>query len=177
MNNNFEHKIRKKRGTRNKRTQEIRSKISDLLSNNPGLYLSEIAEKLDMSAQLAEYHLLHMEKNDLIIGVKEEGGYYRRYFLKESGVGVRDKTILALLRQEHLLRIVLIIMKKPQIKHKELSEILEIHPSTLTHHLNRLDESGIINVITYGKEKGYSINDKKEIVWIIRRYIRKTLHW
>lgn len=167
--------IRKKRkgrgGTRDRRTQEIRKQIFDLLLINPGLNLSKIAEKLNMSAQLAEYHLLYMQRNNLIIGVKEKGGYYKRFYVKDSEVDVKDKKIVALLRQEHLLRIVIIILKKPNIKHKELSRFLDIHPSTLSYHLNRLDEYGILNAVTYGKESGYNIRNKKEIIWIIRKYI------
>jgi len=168
--NRYYIRIRGK-GTRDIRTQKIRANISDLISKNPGLHLSKIAEKLNMSAQLAEYHLLYMEKNNIIIGVKEKGGYYRRFYIKGSDIGTRDKKIVALLRQEHLLRIVLIIMKRPTIQHKNLSRLLKIHPSTLTHHLNKLDECDIIDVITYGREKGYVINNKKEIIRIVRRYV------
>ena len=48
---------------------------------------------------------------------------------------------------------------------------IHIHPSTLTYHLNRLDEYGIIEAVTFGKEKGYGVRNKKEIMWIIRKYI------
>ncbi len=164
--------VRKRRkGTRNRRTQEIRRIIFDLLQDQPGLYLSKIAEKLNMSAQLAEYHLLSMEKNNRIIGVKEKGGYFRTYYLKDSGVGIDERRIVALLRQEHLLRIVLIILKHPNIQNKELARYLDITPGTLSHHLNRLDEYHIIEVISYGREKGYSIKKKKEITRIMRKYI------
>jgi len=162
---------KRRRGSRDRRTQEIRNNITNLLVEHPGLNLTTIAEKLDMSVQLAEYHLLNMEKNNIIIGIKGEGEYYRRFYLKDSGVGVRDKKILALLRQEHLLRIVLLIMKYPNINHKDLSNYLNITPGTLTHHLIRLEECDLLDVATYGREKGYKIKHKKEIIWIIRKYI------
>jgi len=162
---------KRRKGTRNRRTQEIHRTIFNLLRDQPGLYLSKIAEKLNMSAQLAEYHLLSMEKNNLIIGIKEKGGYFRTYYIKDSGVGTDERRIVSLLRQEHLLRIVLLILKHPNIQHKELSRHLDITPGTLSHHLNRLDEYNIVEVITYGREKGYRIKKKKEITRIIRKYI------
>ncbi len=162
---------KRRKGTRNRRTQEIHRRIFDLLQEHPGLYLSKIAEKLNMSAQLAEYHLLSMEKNNLITGIKEKGGYFRTYYLKDSGVGIDERRIVSLLRQEHLLQIVSIILKHPNIQHKELLRYLDITPGTLSHHLNRLDEHQIIEVITYGREKGYRIKKKKEIMRIMRKYI------
>jgi len=159
------------KGARNRRTQEIHRRIFDLLQEQPGLYLSKIAEGLNMSVQLAEYHLLTMEKNNLIIGIKEKGGYFRTYYLKDSGVGIDERRIVALLRQEHLLRIVSIILKHPNIQNKELARYLDITPGTLSHHLNRLEEYQIIEVNSYGREKGYSIKKKKEIMRIMRKYI------
>ena len=45
--------------------------------------------------------------------------------------------------------------KNPNIQHKDLSNLLNIHPSTLTHHIIRLDEYGIIEIYTYGNKKPY----------------------
>jgi predicted transcriptional regulator len=167
--------IRKRRrgrqGARDQRTQEIRKRIYDVVVKNPGLNLSKIAEMLNMSPQLAEYHLLYLQRNNIILGVKEKGGYYKRFYVKDSDVGTREKRIVALLRQEHLLNIVLAVLRHPNIKHKKLSQFLDIHPSTLSHHLNRLDECGLFDVITYGKESGYRVKNRKEIIWLIRRYI------
>ena len=162
---------KRKRGTREKRTLEIHTKIFALIEKSPGLHLSKIADELRMSAQLAEYHLTQLEKQGLIWGIKKEGGYYRRYYIKNGRVGIHDKQVVALMRQEHLLRIVLLITKNPGIHHKDLADLLHIHPSTLTHHMNRLNDSGVIEVTTFGKEKGYRVTNKKEIMRIMRRYV------
>ena len=74
---------------------EIRKKIYDLISKNPGLHLSKLAELLNIRSSLAEYHLTYMEKHNLIFSVKKEGEYYRRYFLVDSDLGVRDKAIIS----------------------------------------------------------------------------------
>ncbi len=162
---------RRRHGVRVRRTRKIHEKIFNLISRNPGLSLSSIAKKIRISVQLADYHLSSMERSNRIIGTKEEREYYRRYYIKDSGIGPQEKKIVALLRQEQLLRIVLLVLKKPNMQHKNLAEALGIHPSTLTHHISRLDESGILAVVTYGREKGYAVRDRKEITWIIRSYI------
>lgn len=164
------HIEKNKKTLGDRRTQETRRKIHDLIAKNPGLYLSKIAEMLNMRTSLAEYHLLYLEKNNIIIAIKEEGGYYKRFYIKEHGLGIRDKRILALLQHESLLKIVLILIKNPRIKHKELSETLGISPSTLSHHLARLVDNEILETHSYGREKGYALKDKDEILRIIKKY-------
>lgn len=169
---NIQYFLKKERkSSREKRSDEIRRNIYEILLKNPGLNLTTIAEKLDMSPQLAEYHIIYLEKNDFLTAIKEKGGYYRRYYLKTSEIGINEKKIIALLRQENILQIVLVLLKKPNLKHKTLCEILDIRPSTLSHHLNRLESFNVIEVTTYGREKGYKIKNKKEIISLIRRFV------
>ena len=73
---------------------ETRRKIYDLVSRNPGLHLSKIAEMLSMRVSLAEYHLLYLEKNNVIRVAKEAG--YTRYYV-EGAIGTLDKRILSVL--------------------------------------------------------------------------------
>ena len=162
---------KEKTGTRERRSHELRQNIVTLLLRNPGLNLTTIAEHMGMSAQLAEYHVLYLERNDLVVGIKEKGAYYKRYYVTSSEVGAREKKIVALLRQENILRIVLLLLKKPNVQHKQLAELLAITPSTLSYHMNRLELYNIVEVTTYGREKGYRIHNKKEMTSIIRRCV------
>lgn len=164
-------KPRKKRRKRKEQTNEIRKNIRLLLLENPGLNLSTIAEKLDMSPQLTEYHLLYLCRNDQVISVKGKQGYYRRFFIKETGVGKQEKDLLSALRQPHLLRVILMIMKHPALSHQELADLLDLHPSTLTHHISRLNEYDIIESVSRGKEKVYRVKQRRKIMGMIRKYI------
>jgi predicted transcriptional regulator len=155
---------------RDRRTKTTRQQIYHLIQKQPGLHLAKIAEFLNMSSQLAEYHLINLEKNDLICSLKDPHGYYKRFYIKDGDVGIQEKNILALLRQEHHLKIVIHILLNPHIKHKELLEKLQIAGSTLSHHLKRLEEQHIVESISYGKERGYLIRDEKVIVQIITKH-------
>ena len=170
----FPQKIGKK-STRIRKTQDIHDSIYQLLLKNPGLHQSKIAELLDMSAQLAKYHLLYMERKNLVVGIKEEGAYYRRFYVKDSEVGTDEKKYVDLLRQKHLFRIVVIILRNPGIQHKEIAQKMGIHPSTLTHHIIKLNDNGIVDVQTYGRDKGYRIHDRKKIIRIMRTYISNAI--
>jgi len=146
---------------------ETRRKIYDLVSKNPGLHLSRIAELLVMRTSLVEYHLIYLEKNQIIIPSKQSG--YARYYVK-GAIGTEDKKIIAILRQDVPLRIVLYLLKNVRSQHKDILENIDIAPSTLSYHLKKLVRHGIIAVHTYGEKRGYYITNREEILRILVQY-------
>ena len=148
---------------------ETRRKIYNLIARNPGLHFSKIADMLSLRLSLAEYHLLYLEKNKIVISVKEKG--YKRYYMEGSKIGVEDKKILSLLRQEIPLRVVLFLLKHANSKHRDILKSLDCAPSTLSYHLKKLVKNGIIAINDEHKdENGYSIVNANEIVKIIVSY-------
>ena len=159
----------KKVGSQDKRTLITQRKIYELIQKNPGLHLSKIAERMNMRLSLAQYHLYNLERNSLIVAEIEEG--YKRYYVQDSEVGSREKQIISLLRRDIPLQIVLHLLKKNLAKHKELLEFVNVSPSTLSYHLTKLVEYEILDVQTYGEEKGYKIKNRREILRILLQYI------
>jgi len=159
----------KRSGIRDKRIKETRNKIYYLIASNPGLHLSKIAEMLNMRLSLAEYHLQSMEKNKVITAVKDVG-YYKRYYIAGSEIGTKERKIISLLREEIPLKIVLFLLKRSNAKHKEILENFKITSSTLSYHLNKLVNHGIIDIPSYGENKGYTLKNKKEIIKLLKKY-------
>lgn len=156
--------------TRDKRTLGIRKEIYDIVAKNPGLYLSKIAEMLDMSIPLTDYHLRYMERNREIIAVKDARGYYKRCYIAESRIESQDKKVLEVLGKKIPLKIVLFLLKRSNLKHKEILKRLDISSSTLSYHLTKLVNTGILDVRSYGKEKGYTLKDRDEIIRTLKKY-------
>jgi len=146
---------------------ETRKKIYDLISKNPGLHLSKIADLLRMRISHVEYHIIYLEKNQVISTVKEKG--YTRYYIKGE-IGTADKKILSLLRQEIPLRIILFLLKNVNAKHKNILKNFNLAPSTLSYHLKKLVQNGIVTMHTYGDIRGYSIINREEIIGLILQY-------
>ena len=86
---------------------ETRRKIYNYILENPGLHLREIARKTNISLSVLRYHINYLKKNELVIVKNDQG--YTRYYVKQK-VGIRDKEILNLLRQDIPLRIVLLLL-------------------------------------------------------------------
>ena len=146
---------------------EIRRKIYNLITKNPGLHAKKIAEILSIQGQLADYHLLYMERNGLITTIKEEG--YRRYYIKGK-LGIKERKRIAILRQKTPLKIVLFLLKNPDSKHREILENFDVAKSTLSYHIKKLVKHEIISEHLYGKDKRYRVINEKEIVELLIRY-------
>ena len=159
----------KPKGIRDQRIQETRQHIIDLIATNPGLHLSKIAEELNMRLSLAEYHLQTLEKNQMIISVKDVG-YYKRYYLAGDEVGTKERKTVSLLREDIPLKIVLYLLKKKHAKHKDILQNFHITSSTLSYHLNKLLKHGIINIPSLGDNRGYTLKNPKELINLLKKY-------
>jgi len=146
---------------------EKQQQIYILVLKQPGLHINKIAQLLNIDRQLIIYHLRYLEKHGLITITKEKG-YTRCYIVGE--IGIEDKKKLSLLRQEIPLKIVLFLLKHPYAKHKEILEKFDIAKSTLSYHLKKLVQQGIIDIQDIGTEKGYSIINEKETINFLIKY-------
>jgi len=160
---------------RTQRISNTRETIYNLIAQNPGIYLTKIAETLDMSLQLADYHLIYLERHKKIIVVKKERGYHKRYYVVDSRISDQEEQILEFLGKEIPLEIVLLLIKHQSLQHKELSDHLSISTSKLSYHLNNLVRSGIVELKPFGKKKGYVLKKKAEIIRIIKKYKLKII--
>jgi predicted transcriptional regulator len=135
--------------------------IYDCIAQHPGVNLSKIAELLQLSTQLVDYHLLYLEKHELIT-IEKEGGYKRCY--AKGKIGLKDKRILSVLRQEIPLKIVMFLLKNPYSRHRDILRYLQTSSARFSYHLRKLVRNGIITESTRGKKTGYIISNKKEVI-------------
>ncbi|MFP4051226.1 MAG: winged helix-turn-helix transcriptional regulator [Thermoplasmata archaeon] len=147
---------------------DSRREIYELVEDQPGVHLSKIADLLEMNVSLAEYHLRFLEKNDLIKSVKKKG--YKRYFPTKEKVEPKDKEILFELRKEIPLTIVFLLIENGRMTHKKILKEMDIAKSTLSYHLRKLKDIDILKSKKYGKKRGYSLRDRKEVVQLLVKY-------
>ena len=146
---------------------ETRKKIYDIIFKNPGLHASKIAELLNIKSQLVDYHLLYLERNDLITIEKKKG--YKRCFIKGL-ISYEDKKILSLLRQEIPLKIVLFLLKYPYSRHKDIVKAFDLSSPRFSYHLKKLVKTGIVIFSASDEKTGYKVKDEKEIIKLLIKY-------
>jgi len=146
---------------------ETRRNIYDIILSNPGLHEREIARKMNISLSTLDYHLHYLEKREMIVSRKD--GRYTRYFVSFK-VGAQDKKTIAILRQNTPRSIVLFLLNNPNSIHKDICREVKKSPSTISFHLKKMVEAGIIEATSLGRETAYSVTNSDEVVKLLISY-------
>jgi DNA-binding MarR family transcriptional regulator len=125
-----------------------RREIYEFISQNSGLHMRDISRKLNVPFTSLKYHLNYLEKKGFIIS--RDDGKYSRYFISLE-IGEKEKRILNCLRKRTTLHIILWFFIAVQCSQKDISRFLEKHPTTISFHLRKMIQTGIIEQVSIDK--------------------------
>ena len=120
--------------------------ILDVVCEYPGIHIRALARNTGLEIALVQYHLKALLEDGLV-EMREQGGYTRYYPTKKAGGNVVDPMdvhLLATLREEPALLIVLTLLDQGMLTHRELADETGIGKSTLSYHLAKLAQAGLI---------------------------------
>jgi predicted transcriptional regulator len=108
----------------------------------------------------------------LIIVVKEKG--YNRCFA-EGEIGITDRKMLSILRQKIPLAIVFFLLSRPYSKFKEISDNIDVLPTSIAYHLKKLLNADIVEYEIVEVHKRYLIKDSKYVIQLLIKYKPQSL--
>lgn len=146
---------------------ENRRAIYQVVARFPGIHLREVQKRLGLSMGVLEYHLNYMVKRGILSA--QTHGYRKTYFVRED-VQHPDKPTLALLRQEVPRRMIIYILLGEKRGFKEFVEEFGLSKSTVSFHLKKLTESGLVRTEKSGREQVYWIADPERTANLIITY-------
>ena len=146
---------------------QTQQQIFNIISKEPGLNISTIANLFHLPVPHVLYHLRYLEKHDLITMVKEKG--FTRCYVKGT-VGVKDKKLLSILRQDICLKIILFLLHHPYSRHHQILDHFTLAKSTLTYHLQKLIKHEIIGIQDFGSDQAYYVLNEKRILHCLMKY-------
>ncbi|MFC7229234.1 helix-turn-helix domain-containing protein [Salinirubellus salinus] len=117
---------------------EARADVFDVVQETPGTYLSEVAERADLPLSTVRHHVRVLEREELLMGAKVRGK--RRFYPAYSS----DIELAAALNDDATAVVLDALSRLGGASVSELADELERHPSTVTHHLQRLEEDGLV---------------------------------
>jgi predicted transcriptional regulator len=120
--------------------------------------MREIQRASGMSFGLVSYHLSYLAKYNLIREARD-GNHVRYYPITFD---INDERLLALLRQRSVRIILLFILTHEGCSHQEICREMNLSPSTVTWHLNKLIDDGIVISDKKSSHKVYSLAIPKE---------------
>jgi DNA-binding MarR family transcriptional regulator len=145
-----------------------RLQIYRYIENNPGAHLRKISKELGLAMGDTQYHLDILEKSGKVRSRKIN--LYRRYY-SASILGEKEEIILAFLRQETARDILIYLMEYPHSTQSDLADFKHYSSPTISWHMSRLIQAGIVSKTKEGKKLRYSINeDRDRLIYILKTY-------
>lgn len=148
---------------------ESRRKIYAAISDAPGIHFRRIHDRLEYAQGTVQYHLRRLA-DDGLVDVSDDGKYTRYYPADEFDPD--DRTVMNALRRKYSRRIVAHLVAEGPLTTSELSERLDRSPSTLSWHLSKLVEAGLVEKERRGQSVDYSLADPQRARYLYTVYRR-----
>jgi DNA-binding transcriptional ArsR family regulator len=120
---------------------ESRREIYHKVETDPGVHLSELANATDASLSTVRHHLRILDEENLISSQKVHGNrcYYRGDAISEVNIELRIA-----LEKSTTRRLLERLADRGAAQTTTLADDLDRDPSTVSHHLSTLEESGLV---------------------------------
>ena len=143
---------------------ETRRRIYQFVQQRPGAHMREIGRDLEIPMGTLEYHLHYLTKSNLL--VTRQDPRYTRYFA-EGELSRRDKDVLAILRQKVPRQIAAHLLLTPSSSHGTLLQLFALAPSTLSFHIKKLVNAGIVAQEKVGRENLYKVVEPELVARVL----------
>jgi DNA-binding MarR family transcriptional regulator len=117
---------------------DAREAMFEVVEESPGTYLSEIAERADIPLSTARHHIRVLEREDLVSGAKVRG---KRRFYPAHTDGVE---LAAAMNDDSTAAVIDALARLGAASVSDLADELGKDPSTVTHHVQRLEEDEVV---------------------------------
>lgn len=143
-------------------------RVIQFIQDHPGCHLRRIRSELEISMGTAQYHLARLEKAGRIASNRH--GLFRYYF----PIGVfqdNEKNLLEILSHETARDILIFIIEQKNPTQTDIAERIGVSAASVSWHVGRLTELGVIGEIKEGKYKRYQLNgDPRNLVSLMKNY-------
>lgn len=143
---------------------DVRRDIVAYVTEHPGVHMRAIAEALGMAVSTVEYHCHQLTRHDCITS-RDDGGL--KVYFPAMGLDRRDKDVLYVVRHDSPRRICTELILEPGMTPKDLKARVGISGATLSFHLNRLRNAGILEEEPAGRTKKLSVTDPERIANVL----------
>lgn len=137
-----------------------------MIAKFPGIRYRELMRLAKLTNGVMSYHLGVLEKNSAI-KIDRQGGVTRFY---PTSMNEYDRAVIGRLRQKTARQIVLFLLQNEGITFTDIVVHVKHAPSTVSWHLKKLQEIGLIQVKRSNGHVLYKVNQSDEIVRLLRDY-------
>src|SRR5919197_533241 len=150
---------------------EIQNKLISYINGQPGIRYRELLRLSGLSNGVLTYHITNLEKSRQIIANRNINNKITRYY--PNNIPIAETDIIGHIRNNAARQIILFILEHDLCTFNEIIEYTKKAPSTISWHLKRLRDSGLISVFynhTSRCQQLYKIRDFESIARILSKY-------
>jgi len=142
-------------------------RVLQFITSHPGVHLREICRALGLAMGDVQYHIRRLERDGRIHSVRR--GLYK-FFYPANLFGERQRDVLSVLSLERPRELLLNIIDHPESTQEALAGATHISQPTVSWHLKRLVDLGIVGRHQEGRIVTYSVVGGGEIANFIKTY-------
>lgn len=144
---------------------DTRTMLLKNIEENPGIRYRELLRMTGLANGVLTYHLAALEKAD-VVKVDRQSRMTRYYPMSVSD---SESVILKFVRHDPVRQIVLFILDHELCTFSEVVNHTKKAPSTVSSHLKRLKDAGIVSV-RYGEHQLYRLAEKDQVAEVLSKY-------
>lgn len=148
-------------------TDPTRRRILDFVGSRPGVHLREICRGLGLAMGDVQYHIHKLERDGRITSTRR--GLYK-FFYPADLFGERQREVLSVLGLDRPRELLLNIIERPESTQEDLASAAGISQATVSWHMKRLVDLGIVTKGQKGRVATYSATGGGEIATFIKTY-------
>ncbi|MFA5862383.1 MAG: winged helix-turn-helix transcriptional regulator [Candidatus Thermoplasmatota archaeon] len=142
---------------------ESRRRIHQTIQQHPGLHFRELLGRVALAQGTLQYHLHGLEADGLV-AVSQDGGFTRYY--ATTRVRPEDRPLMDALRREYARRILAHLVAEGPLTTQALSERIGKAPSTVSWHISRLVDAGLLTRTRAAQEVRYALVDRDRVLYL-----------
>jgi predicted transcriptional regulator len=146
---------------------ESRRRIYRRIADSPGTHFRALLEDLDYAKGTLQYQLRWLVDAELV-ETSDDGKFTRYYPAAEFDDA--DKEVMNALRRTYSRRIVAHLVADGPLSTTELSDRLDKASSTVSWHLSKLDEAGLVTKERDGRSVAYDLADPDQVTYLYTLY-------
>lgn len=150
------------------RISENKSYIYKYILNTGGVYLRKVCKELGLAMGDTQYHLAMLEKEGRIKSRKI--GQHRHYY-PVTILDEQHELILAFLRQETSMDILIYLMEHPGSNQRDLANFKNVSAPTIKWYMSKLIGAGLVIVTREGAAVRYFIKDPGSLTYSLKNYM------
>lgn len=118
---------------------------------HPGVNVSEVVKHFGLGWGATVYHLRVLEKNHLVVPTKQ--GRQVCYFQNGGTFSIPQRAGISALRNANAAHVARVVLERPGVQQRELCRITALAQPTVSWHLARLEEAGLVHADGAGRKR------------------------